>query len=273
MIRSPLASRLVVAMVCSFAAVACSIGETNYKTIEQPSRKVSEVKTCSGAFAKVDPGTLTACGDGKGHCYASAKTGITQLPECADSAEVCIPDKVLEANGGKLTACKFFIGDKPGVCMSTMVKDIAAHQNELQQDVCDADERCAPCINPIDGTDTHVCDAIGVYETDCKGGPGAQQQACCHGQGVCINSDAAPEDQRDDLLRDICRGGKVCAPAALVDGNPERCHALALSGVCIDLCFAKMLGPSTPVLRGDCGPTSVCLPCVIGSGQGVPGCE
>lgn len=82
-----------------------------------------------------------------------------------------------------------------------------------------------------------------------------------------------PEDSREDMLPDICKSGKVCAPASLVDGNPEHCTAALLSGVCIDLCFAKMLGPSAPILRGDCGPTSVCLPCVIGKGQGLPGCD
>jgi hypothetical protein len=271
--RAPTVTRLVVAVVCSLSAVACSIGETNYKTVEQPVRKVSEVRTCSGAFAKPDMSTLTACGDGKGHCYGSAKTSLTGLPDCAGGSEACIPDKVLEANGATLKSCKFFIGDKPGVCMSTILKDVAAHQDELKQDACDADERCVPCINPLDGTETHACDATGVYEDDCKGGAAAQQDSCCHGQGVCISPDAVPADSRGDMSPDICSGGQMCAPAALVDGTPEHCTALGLSGVCIDICFARMLGPSAPVLRGGCSPTAVCLPCVVGKSKNVPGCD
>jgi hypothetical protein len=267
-----IATRAVVVLACSLMAVACTVGETTYETVVQPVRAVSAVKTCSGAFAKPDVSTLTVCGGGKGHCYDGAKTAITGLPDCPGGSDACIPDKVLASNGGKLKTCKFFVEDKPGVCMSTLLKDIALHQNELQRDVCDEDERCAPCIDPRNGNDTHICDPIGVYENKCKGGPGQQEQTCCHGEGVCINQDAAPADQRDSMVHDSCALPKVCAPAAMVDGNPTHCNVYGASGVCIDLCFSKMLMGAQKLLRAGCGPTAVCLPCFIGSGQGVPGC-
>lgn len=266
-------SRALVVVTTALAVAACSIGETNYETVSQPIRKVSEVKTCTGAFAKPDLGALTACGDGKGHCFDAATTSIANLSACAGGTDVCIPDKVLTANGGRLKSCKFFVGDKPGACMSLLIPDLNAHKDEIKQDVCEADERCAPCIDPRDGTDTHICDLIGVYVDKCKGGPGAQEASCCHGQGVCLNAEAVPEGSRDKMSRDVCKSAKLCAPVAMVDGNPQHCSALALSGVCIDVCFAKMMGPSAPVMRGGCGPTSVCLPCVIGKGQGMPGCN
>ena len=81
-LRATITTRLLVVVACSLAAVACSIGETNHLTVETPSRKVSEVKTCSGAFAKPDLATLKPCGEGKGHCYAGNKTSVTQLPDC-----------------------------------------------------------------------------------------------------------------------------------------------------------------------------------------------
>jgi hypothetical protein len=159
---------IVVVLVCSLV-IACSIGETNYESFETPARKVTAVKTCSGGFTKPDISSLTACGDGdaKGHCYEGAKTMVTGLPACTGSGDTCIPDKILEANGGKLKSCTFFIENKPGVCMSMLVDQIAAHKGQLTQDVCDADERCTPCINPTDKTDTHVCDPIGVYVDKC----------------------------------------------------------------------------------------------------------
>ena len=263
----------VVAIACAVVTAACSVGETTFLTVEEPVRTVSQIKTCSGAFAQPDLSTLKACGDGKGHCYDGAKTQLSNLPACDGSSDSCIPDKVLTANGSKLKSCTFFVGNKPGVCMSTMIADIKAHVNELQKDVCDDDERCAPCVDPRDGSDTHICDPTGVYQDACKGGPGAQLQQCCHHQGVCISPDAAPADQRDSLMPDVCKNGKMCAPASLVDGTPKYCSVFGDQGVCIDVCFAKMLGGAAQkVLRNECGPTESCLPCLIGKGQGVPGC-
>lgn len=267
------ASRPLAFAVVAFTLVACRIGETNHETIENAVQEVSATKTCSGAFAKPDLATLEPCGDGKGHCYDEKKTALVGLPACADAGKVCVPDKVLTAGGTKLKSCKFFIGDKPGACLSTLVGEISANANMLKQDACDEDERCTPCTDPRDGTDTHTCDDNGVYENDCQGGKGSKLPLCCHGQGLCMTEEGVPEDQRDSLSRDTCKSGRVCAPASLVTNKPETCSALGLSGVCIDLCFAKMLGPSAPVMRGGCGATSVCLPCVIGSGQGMPGCE
>jgi hypothetical protein len=267
------ARRITVLAACSLMVAACSIGETTHETFEQPVRKVSEVKTCAGAFAKPDLSALTACGDGKGHCYDGTKTMLVGLPACTGSGDTCIPDKLLEANGGKLKSCTFFIGQKPGVCLSLLVKQLAEFKDQLKQDVCEPDERCTPCVDPTNGRDTHLCDPIGVYVDPCKGGPGAREASCCHGQGVCMNSDAVPEESREDMLQDTCGRSRVCAPAAMVDGNPESCTVLGASGVCIDVCFARMLGPAAGVMRAGCGPTSVCLPCAVGKSRGMPGCE
>lgn len=267
--------RLAVVLGCSLLAVACSIGETSYDHFETPAQKVSAVKTCSGAFMKPDLSTLTPCGndDAKGHCYEGAKTRLTDLPACTGSGDTCIPDKVLEANGGTLKSCTFFLNGKPGVCMNLLTGQIAAHKGQMQPDVCEPNERCTPCIDPTNQQDTHLCDPIGVHVEKCQGGAAVREPTCCHGQGKCLNPDAIPEESREDMSADICKGGRLCAPAALVDGSPESCSVLGASGVCVDLCFAKMLGPSKAVMRGGCGPTSVCLPCVIGKGQGMPGCD
>jgi hypothetical protein len=268
-----LAARLVVVAGCALGVVACSVGETRYETVVNPVRKVSTIKTCTGPFAKPDLGSLTPCGDGHGHCYAGSKTLLPELLACTGgSGDTCIPDKVLEANGAKLKACTFLNG-KPGACLSMMVKQIAEHKNDLQQDVCEEDERCTPCINPLNGVDTKLCEGVGVYAEACKGGAGAKEATCCHGQGVCMTREGVPEDSREDMLQDTCKGDNVCAPAAMVDGNPETCSVLGADGVCIDLCFAKMLGPAATVIRAGCGATSVCLPCVVGKSRGMPGCD
>ena len=81
-----------------------------------------------------------------------------------------------------------------------------------------------------------------------------------------------PEDKREDLSRDTCMAGKLCAPAAMVSGNPDHCKVLGVPGVCLDVCFARMLSPAVSVVKGQCRPTEVCMPCLIGKGQGMPGC-
>lgn len=266
-------TRLFAALAITAPIVACQLGD-QHETIELPLREVSTTRTCDSPFQKPNVGELEACGDGKGHCFEATKSPLdpTQLPDCG-GGRVCVPDKVLSAGGTKLKACTFFLQNKPGACVSLLLKDINAHKGQLQPDVCDPDERCAPCINPQNGLDTHLCDDVGVHEAACKSGSGEADDLCCHGAGVCINREAAPPDKRDDLIRDTCDEGKACAPTSMVDGAPVKCDVLGASGVCIDLCFANMLRGAKTVLRGGCGPTEACLPCVIGKGQGVVGCD
>ena len=265
-----LARRAVTAIVAA-GAVACAIGETRHETVTEPAPLTSATQSCDGAFAHVDVQTLTPCQDGKGHCYDGAKVGLTGLPPCSGS-DVCVPDKVLTADGQKLKACTFFIVGKPGACLSTLVSDVAAHQDQLQKDVCADDERCVPCVDPTNGHDTHVCEATGVYEKACAKGTSAAPRACCHGAGTCLNKDAVPEDQQSSLSPDGCPRQELCAPASLVSGKPVACHAVGLSGVCIDVCFAGLLQAAGTLLRGDCQASEVCLPCAVGASEGVPGC-
>lgn len=268
--------KLVVVLLVGAPVAACSIGETNHYEVDLPITQAVEVRTCDSAFVAVDTSKLTACGDGKGHCYDGSKVAIatTELTACADPSQVCIPDKVLAANGAKPKSCNFLGSGNPGACTSTLLKQINDNKGALTPDVCAADERCAPCISPLDGTNTGLCDAAGAHTTACIGGTSAgETEACCHGMGACLDQSAIPSDQRDNVSREVCSEGKLCAPASMATGKPKKCHALALSGVCLDICFSAMLKSMKPVIGGDCGPTEVCLPCLIGKGEGMPGCN
>jgi hypothetical protein len=276
--RKPqIVSATVIAVTLSMVTIACSIGETKYETITSPVQVAPPAtKTCDSPFVAPDLQTLKTCGDGKGHCYEGVRVSLpTENLEACDGTQVCLPDKLLKANGTPLKTCKFFIGDAPGACMSILVKDIGAHKDELKQDVCDPDERCAPCVNPLDGTDTKLCGVgAGVHEKDCTGGAGGEALAtCCHGAGVCSKSEGIPEQSRGYLDRESCPENKLCTPAALVNGKPVKCDTLGIGGVCLDVCFASMLKSTTMVLGGGCGPTEVCIPCALGKGQGLPGCD
>ncbi len=269
---SLVASALLVTI--AVAATACTIGGPSYETIELPMHTQEGAKTCGSAFIKADLSKLEACGEGQGHCYPSNKVAIPELPACKNAGDVCVPDSVLVAGGQKAKSCTFYINGKPGACTSTLVRDVGSHKDQLHQERCAGDERCVPCISPADQSDTHLCDDLGVHGEACEAGTAQEALApCCHYSGVCMDKEAVPEGSRDNMSRNSCSDGKLCAPAALTNGAPVKCNVLGADGVCIDLCFAAMLGGSAPVMRAGCGPTELCLPCAIGKGQGMPGCN
>ena len=254
-------------------AVAC--GETRYETQHFPVQVTrSASMTCTSPFVTPDLSKLKPC-DG-GHCYAKTKLPFPpgSLPPC-DGDEVCVPDKVLRAGGKKLEACTFFLDGRPAACMSLIVKDVADVKDQLQQGSCDADERCSPCINPLTGNDTFACaDGYGVHEGECTGGQASDSAAsCCHGMGVCMTEESAPAETRDNMKRQTCAAGQLCAPASMTTGTPVKCDVLGFSGVCLDLCFAAMFAGTSTVMRAGCQPTEMCMPCAIGKDQGLRGCD
>lgn len=269
----------VLAAFVPIASTACTIGETRYETVKMPVLQVQQSVTCDSPIVKPDLGKLEKCGDGKGpgHCYDAKKVPIpsAMLPACANADQVCVPDEVLLAGGGKLKACTFVMGNKPGACMSRLVKSVDDYKDMMTQDVCDADEKCAPCTNPMDGTSTHLCDdTIGVHEQDCTQAAGTGNlERCCHGMGVCMAEDAAPAQFKDKMTQETCHENQLCAPASASTGKTTACSVLGASGVCLDLCFASSFQSTTALTRVNCGPTEVCMPCLLMSGMHMPGCE
>jgi hypothetical protein len=268
--------RRFVTVTMAVASIAPACFETRYETQHFPVRKKTEAVTCDSPFVKPDLAKLKPC-HGGGHCYDKNKQPIpaSELFPC-DGDEVCVPDKLLVAAGEKLRTCRFFLGDKPGACMSTLIKRVGDVKDQLQQDSCDADERCSPCINPLDGKETFACSNYwGVHEADCKGGGPSDEgpPACCHGMGVCMTEASAPPDAKAEMKRDACPERYLCVPASMADGNPVKCDVLGLSGVCIDTCFAAMFAGTSHFTRANCQPTEICMPCAIGASRGLLGCD
>ena len=272
-----LTARAVALVPIAFAIVACSVGETNYETIKLPARVAKETRTCESKFVAPDLSKLEPCGtDGKSHCYPWAKASVPkeELAPCDDPAEVCMPDKLLLANGQKATACKWG-GSEPGACVPLAFKQVRENAAALQRDACDEDEKCAPCIHPIEKIETGTCDPQGVHEQDCVGGPGAQGEveSCCAGFGVCLDESAVPEESREDTPRFNCSKGRLCAPAGMTDGIVKKCETIGgFDGVCMAKCFSPML-QGLDGLSSDCGTFEICLPCMAAAGRGMPGCE
>jgi hypothetical protein len=249
--------------------------------------------TCSASdFVKPDLSKLTACGNGKGHCFAKGKLSIANmLTACPNAAEVCVPDEILQAGGQPLKSCTSIIG--PGGCVTaSLIPEIEKQGGSaLKPDVCSATQLCVPCADPTHGgAPTPFCQPIGVHEKECSatsaggadgGAATPAAQGCCttkgKSNGVCIAETAIPEAQRSQTKQDTCTGADKCVPAAFVAGKPVTCTAGLLgSGVCMDKCFNDMMSfaGGIGILSSDgCGTTEVCVPCGLVSGQGVPGCK
>lgn len=270
--------RTLLGLACAGVAIAaCSVGETRHETITLPVREAKETRTCDSKFVVADLSKAEPCGaDGKSHCWPWAKTSIPkdELEACGDEM-ACIPDEILLAGGKKPKSCTFGASEA-GACVPLAIKQVRENAAALGKDVCEDDERCVPCIHPIDETPTGVCEEAGVHEEDCVGGTGeaGRVETCCYGLGVCLDEGAVPGDSREDMSRETCSRGRLCAPAAMADGEPKRCEVFGgFDGVCLPLCFAAMLRGAKPVLGGGCGAAEICLPCAVGKGQGMPGCE
>jgi hypothetical protein len=259
--------------------VACRMGETRYVEETYLLRKAPSGTTCTSPFKKVDLASLEECGDGKGkgHCYEAKKFALSDgLIACSRAGEVCVPDEMLKADGGKLTSCHSIIGE--GACVQAgLIPELERRgRGILQRDSCDEGFTCAPCKNPeANNAPTGFCEEIGAHEEACVGGKGQELETCCHFAGVCLAPDGVPADKRSALDQDSCTEGRLCVPAALSDGVPVKCSGPAgLPGVCLDVCFAGMLASAEIVLGGgNCRATEVCLPCAVGKSQGLPGCD
>jgi hypothetical protein len=249
-------------------------------------------------YIKPDLSKLTACANGKGHCYARAKAPTEFAAiyvACPGSqSDVCVPDNVLTANGAKLKSCKSIIGE--GGCVNIDVFPEIAKQggSALTPDVCDPDQKCVPCTDPSTQKPSGFCVVTGVHEKECtagggaaggdgaaggsSGGGGATPQATCcakngKSNGVCLPDGPATSK----APQNTCPSGSKCAPAAFVSGNPVKCDSGILgAGLCLDKCFDTMLSIAGTLgfLSSDgCGNTEVCAPCSALKSQGpVPGC-
>jgi len=275
------------------AGASSSTGSGGGASTPSTATAADSTATCNGSdYVKADLSTLTACGDGKGHCYAKDKTSLaSQLTACPNADEVCVPDEILEANGQPLKSCTSIIG--PGGCLTaSLLPAIAAMGGSaLKQDVCSANQLCVPCTDPTHGNaPTPFCQPIGVHQSSCSaaaGGAAADAAApppstpCCttngKSNGVCIAETAVPEKQRSQTKQDVCTTGDKCVPAAFVAGKPVTCSGGLLgAGVCMDKCFNSMLSLAggIGILSSEgCGTTELCIPCGLVSGQGVPGCQ
>jgi hypothetical protein len=217
----------------------------------------------------IEPATFPACQCADAHCLPSAVVPAemaSKLTDCTAGGGKCVPDTLI-ASGGQFIpkTCKS-VGGNEGRCLSTCLPDIQAQAAMLPQDTCGASEKCAPCWNPLDGTETGAC------KLSCD--PGATTAykplpKCCGSRGTCVPKSAVPADAAKQLKTDGCPETEpmLCAPDAFLKKTWVRrdCDARTLlgdagKGVCMPECIN---GLGFPLLKGSgCGDGEKCAPCL-----------
>jgi hypothetical protein len=158
------------------------------------------------------------------------------------------------------------------------VPQVAMYKDLLPQSSCDADQRCAPCINPLTGMPSGACD-IGESCASSDGGAPAAPM-CPHvgppvvdpakfpscdpsGHAHCMPASLAPANVASQLA--ACPTG-VCAPDDFIaaGGNfiPKSCHSLASAeGRCLHVAIPKVAKQQSMLPTDVCAPDERCVPC------------
>jgi len=198
----------------------------------------------------------------------------TQFAMC-DATGVCVPEVFFVTDGFfTLPSCTSIAGSE-GRCMSTCLPDIAAQMDYLPVDVCDPNDRCAPCCNPLTGEDTGAC------SQGCDVGPAGvcapAFPACCDDlSGHCIPPELVPDDQESNF--DTCAAGGLCVPDVLQDPAFEGsdCIGSGFTGDYVGVCMPDCLNITLEFTldASPCALNYVCVPCEdpLGNPTGAPGC-
>jgi hypothetical protein len=230
----------------------------------------------------LDPATLPACGMGA-HCLSSALVPPalqSKLATCPTG--LCVPDTFIAAGGNFIPATCVSTASAEGRCLDVALPDVAA-QPQLPQSTCAAYERCVPCYNPLDGSDTSAC------RLSCD--PGPQQPKvvftdCCTMSnatyGKCVPTMSIPSAEQKNLGTDDCvKDQQLCVPTEMLKPafKPPACTADNFfvgkyTGVCLSDCL-KFGIQGLAISRGTCDDLHKCAPCtnpLTGKPTGAPGC-
>lgn len=205
----------------------------------------SSAQQCSDttvSLTPTDPGTLPKCActaGGAARCVPKDKvpsnvSGV--LESCSEGGPgVCVPDKLVASGGAAPKTCKSAFGE--GRCMSMCVPDVAKNASLLNRgegDVCDADERCVPCLNPLQNNEpTGVCEIGKPPPPACTSGGGdsgksaptsggGQQLSCPYGGPPVVDVSTFPS----------CGDGARCVPTSLVPASAAALLKTCPTGLC-----------------------------------------
>lgn len=232
----------------------------------------------------VDPRPLPACGgpNSGAHClpgHLAPPDLVSKLAAC--SGGYCVPDKFIVAGGRFIPAkCSSLLGAE-GRCQNAVLPLVSA-QSGLPVSTCEANERCVPCFNPIDGSDSGAC------KISCDPGPTGPVKkfaSCCNRNGAtkgkCVPKTAIPSKLVPNLQADSCDTTTLCVPTENLPTTfvSPVCAANTFftgdyTGVCLSDCLDFGPGSELGLDRGNCQALHMCVPCKRdGKSTGAPGCQ
>lgn len=233
-----------------------------------------------------DPAELASCCEiGPAHCApksAYTSRAVDFAAACGEQG-VCVPDELLLQGEGYVASSCTSIGGRPGGCLSRCVPDVEKYQAVLPQDVCRADQRCAPCIDPTNGKPTGACQTLtclgdvdeGEAEAEgedpmysCENPPPepvidpSTLPACCEG-AHCLSESLVPPDGASMLAP--CEGG-YCVPDLLLESGGyftlPSCRSIAgLDGRCLSTCLPAIAEQASNLPQSSCASNERCAPC------------
>src|SRR6185295_6433086 len=185
-------------------------------------------------------------------------------------------------------ACSAFDGSA-GVCLSACIPEVAKVASILTQDVCEANERCAPCV--FSGSPTGACDIKGecVGSSTGSSGQGGGAPACddpntcvydcptpaidpsilpacttC-GDGHCVPNAQIPDAS---LLSQLgkCDDTSSCVPDVFIETNGKfvapTCKSVSgVEGRCLSRCLPEVASQAAQLPQDICADTEACVPC------------
>ena len=247
-----------------------------------PTKPDQQSASCPYTGPPIDVSGFATCGDG-GRCVPSAVVPVDQRSRLAAcSSGFCVPEKIIKAEGNLLPKTCKSIADGEGRCTSIVFPDMDAQKGSLPQDVCDANERCAPCFDPVDGKDTGACRSVSCDAPKTKATVFA---SCCTSGGTsrgrCVPTATLPAVAASGLDQKECDASALCVPQENLDPKflPPKCTASGLlgnyDGVCISTCVKSDFLASIATSQGNCTTGHFCAPCknpLTGGSTGAPGC-
>ncbi|MFO0738312.1 MAG: hypothetical protein U0270_20635 [Labilithrix sp.] len=178
------------------------------------------------------------------------------------SKGVCAPLKAILRAGNFIPKTCKAIGGAEGRCANVGIPAINEQKAILPRDICDADERCAPCFDPRTAEDTGVC-----HQSTCDQPKEKPKMfaTCCGEGGRCVPKAAVGDAATNGTLGpDTCTGDTpICAPNPLVKVSPARpCTLLGNKGICVSDCtILGLKSRFAEMITRDCPDGELCAPC------------
>jgi hypothetical protein len=275
---------------CSITSLVCGMGDGG--TDSGPTEGGGPTCPYTGP-PLIDPTMFPACTPacGGAHCVPAAivpAADQSQLAPCTDMGNpgFCAPDSFIASAGNAVPKTCTSVAGAEGRCLSTCLPAVAAEATLLPQDVCAADERCAPCFNPVStdptmptGACSLACDKPAnpptIINCPYTGPPlldPTKLPPCDNGgcSGAhCLPAAQVPPSVQSQLA--MCNGGTgFCTPDNVISTAdnfiPKTCDPFPGSGApgrCLSSCLpaVQMEAAGGTLVETGCNPGEYCVPC------------